>query len=172
MNRIGAPAARTDKLRAVPAIAGELETLPCNKALFQPNAHQATVVVNAIERAELVRAHIVTCGKMTAEMLEALPAPWAREAILVEPDVNFRDRMKLTGVKMKLVNTLSLRCLNDIGAHRSFFRGSGEFLAPYLNADVWHLVELRGCPGVSPWFDGRLPVKCAGDLPITKSRRA
>jgi hypothetical protein len=39
---------------------------------------------------------------MTAAMLEALPALWTREAILVEPGINFRDRLKLTGVKMKL----------------------------------------------------------------------
>jgi hypothetical protein len=132
MNRIGAPATSADKFRAVRAIAGELETLPSDKALFQPNAHEAAVVGNAIERAELVRAHTVTCGKMPAEMLEPLPALWAREAILVEPGVNFCDRMKLTRVKMKLVNALSLRCWNDAGAHRSFFRASGESLVPYL----------------------------------------
>jgi hypothetical protein len=40
-------------------------------------------VANAIELAKLVRAHIVTYGKMTAEKLEALPALWAKEAILV-----------------------------------------------------------------------------------------
>ena len=70
-----APAASADKLRVVPAIARELETLPINETLFQTNAHQAAVVGNAVKRAELVRAHIVTRGKMTAEMLEALPAP-------------------------------------------------------------------------------------------------
>ena len=102
MNRIRAPAARADKPRAVPAIAGELETLPINETLFKTSAHQATIVGNAVERAELVRAHIVTRGKMTAEMLEVLPAPWATEAITIEPGVNRRDRMKLTRIQIRL----------------------------------------------------------------------
>ena len=103
MNRIGASALSTDKLRAMPAIASELETLPINKALFQTSPHQATVVGNTVERAELVGANIVTRGKMTAEMLEALVTPWAKEALAIEPSVDFRDRMKLDGVNRDFV---------------------------------------------------------------------
>jgi|HubBroStandDraft_6_1064221.scaffolds.fasta_scaffold519731_2 hypothetical protein len=66
---------------------------------------------------------------MTAEMLEAFPALWAKEAILAEPGVNFRDRMKLIRAKMKLVNGFSLRCLNDIGAP-VLVAQSEEFLFP------------------------------------------
>ena len=125
MNRIGTPSPRADKFRAMSPIARELETLPGNEALFQPNAHQASVMGNAIQLAELVRPHIVSRGEMTAEVLEAVPALGARETLLVEPRINFCDRMKLTTAKMKLVNMTSLRCLNDIGAHRSFFRDRG-----------------------------------------------
>lgn len=57
---------------------------------------------NSVESAELVRAHIVTRGKVTAEMLEAFTAPWAWEAIPVEPGVNRRDRMKLTRIQIRL----------------------------------------------------------------------
>jgi hypothetical protein len=39
MNRIGAPPASSDKLRAVAAITGKLEALPSSKAFFQTNAH-------------------------------------------------------------------------------------------------------------------------------------
>jgi len=35
---------------------------------------------------------------MTAEMLEALAAPWAKQAIAIEPGVDLRDRMKLNGI--------------------------------------------------------------------------
>jgi hypothetical protein len=94
MNRVGVPATRADKLRAVSVIAGKLEPLPINEALFQTNAHQATVVGNAVEHAELFRAHFVARSEMTAEMLEALSAPWAKQAFTIEPGVDFRDRLK------------------------------------------------------------------------------
>ena len=40
----------------------------------------------------------MTRGKMTAEMLEAIAAPWAKQTLAIEPGVDLRDRMKLTGV--------------------------------------------------------------------------
>lgn len=60
MNRIGASALRTDKLRAMCDIPGELETLPVHQTLFQTRAHQAAVVRNTVERTELVGAHFVS----------------------------------------------------------------------------------------------------------------
>jgi hypothetical protein len=102
MNRIRAPAASADEPRAVTAVAGELETLPSNETPFKTSAHQAAIVGNAVESAELVRAYMVTRGKMTAEMLEVLPALWAREAITIEPGINRRDRMKLTRIQIRL----------------------------------------------------------------------
>src|SRR5579872_3151177 len=98
MNRIRAFAASADKLRAMPTIASEFETLSINQALFQTNPHQAPIVGNTVQRAELVRAHIVTCGKMTAEMLEALPAPRATEPLTVQPSVDLRYGVKLARV--------------------------------------------------------------------------
>ena len=89
------------------AIAGQLETLAINQTSFQTNPHQAAVVGNTVERAELVGAHIVTRGKMTAEMLEALAAPWAKEALAIEPGVDFCDRMKLGRVNFGLSFFLS-----------------------------------------------------------------
>ena len=124
MNRIRAPAARADKPRAVAAIAGELETLPINETLFKTSAHQATIVGNAVERAELVRAHIVTRGKMTAEMLEVLPAPWATEAITIEPGVNRRDRMKLTRIQIRLSIARMTSALTAV-ASSAVFRMNG-----------------------------------------------
>jgi hypothetical protein len=91
MNRIRAAAPSADKLRTVTAIARELQPLPIDETLFQTNAHQSTVVRNAMERTELVRAYIVFRSKMTAEMHETLSAAWAKEALPVEPGVNLRD---------------------------------------------------------------------------------
>ena len=96
MDRIGASAASADKLRTMPTVAGEFETLSINQTLFEPNPHQAPVVGNSVQRAKLVRPHIVGRGKMTAEMLETLAASWAQQPLAIEPGVNFRDRMKLT----------------------------------------------------------------------------
>ena len=102
MNRIGAAAASADELRAVPVITGELETLPIGETPFKTRAHQAAIVRNAVLSTELVRTHIVACRKMTAEMLEAFSATWAREAIPIEPGVNCYDRMKLTRNQIRL----------------------------------------------------------------------
>jgi hypothetical protein len=38
---------------------------------------------------------------MTAEMLEALLALWAREAIPIKPGVNRRDRIKLMRIQIR-----------------------------------------------------------------------
>ena len=94
----------------MPAIAGKLETLPISETFFKTNAHQPPIVRNTIQNAELVRAHIVTRGNMTAEMLKALPAPWAWEAIPIEPSVNRSDRMKLTWIQIRLSH-----CSSNIG---------------------------------------------------------
>lgn len=44
----------------------------------------------------------MTCGEMTAEMLEALAALWAKETLAIEPSVDIRDRMKLNRVNLCL----------------------------------------------------------------------
>jgi len=80
------------------AIAGQLEPLPVDHALFQARPDQSAVVRNTVERAELVRAHVVTRGKMTAEMLEPFAAARTQDALAIEPCIDFRDRMKLTGI--------------------------------------------------------------------------
>ena len=100
----------------------ELETLPDRRTPFKTRAYQAAIVRNSVESAELVRAHIVTRGKVTAEMLEAFTAPWAWEAIPVEPGVNRRDR-----IKIDQDSNSSLHCSNEICTRRSlvergFFR--------------------------------------------------
>ncbi len=156
MNRIGASAASADELRAVPAIAGELETLPINQTFLQPNPHQPAVVRNAVERTELVGAHIVTRGKMTAEMLEALPAPWAREALAIEPGVNFRDRMKLTRVQICLsVTRMTAHSpRSPLRTRSSRLRAaslaSREFWLP-IQPDVWRPRGVSPCPR-STWI--------------------
>ncbi len=81
-------------------IARKLEPLPVDQALFQTRADQAAVMGNTVERAKLIGAHFVSRGKMTAEVLEALAASWAEQALAIEPGVNFRDGMKLTGVNV------------------------------------------------------------------------
>ncbi len=91
MNRIGTSALGADELGAMGDIAGKLETLPVYQTLLETRAHQTAVVRNPIERTELVGAYFVSRGKMTAEMLEALAASWAKQALAIEPRVDFCD---------------------------------------------------------------------------------
>jgi hypothetical protein len=72
VHRIGAAPERSDKLRAMPAIASQLEPLAIDQALFQARPHQAAVMGNTVECAEFIGAHLVTRSQVTAEMLEAL----------------------------------------------------------------------------------------------------
>lgn len=102
MHRVGAPALGADELCPMPGVARQLEALPIDQALFQARTHQAAVMRNTVERAELVGAHVVTRRQMAAEMLEALAASRAHNALAIEPCVDFRDRMKLTGVNLCL----------------------------------------------------------------------
>jgi len=102
MNGIGTSAPSADKFRAMPAIASEFETLSIDQTLLQTSAHQAAIMGNTVQRAELVGTHVVTRRKMTPEMLEALATPWAKQALAIEPGVNFRDRMKLTRINFCL----------------------------------------------------------------------
>jgi hypothetical protein len=62
------------------------------------DSYQPPVVRNTVERAKLVRAHLVTCSKVSAEMLEALPASGAQEALVFEPGIDFCNRTKLTRI--------------------------------------------------------------------------
>lgn len=98
MNRVWAPTLRADKPRAMPDVAGKLETLPVHQALLQTSTHQAAVVRNTVERTELVGAHLVGRRKMTAQMFEALAAFWTKQALTIEPRIDFRDRMELTRI--------------------------------------------------------------------------
>jgi hypothetical protein len=49
----------------------------------------------------------MTCGEMTAEMLEALAASWAKETLAIEPGVDVCDRMKLARINFGLSFFLS-----------------------------------------------------------------
>jgi len=71
----------------------------------------------------------VTRGEVTAEMLEAFTAPWAWEAIPVEPGVNRRDRMKLARTQIRLsiarhstvVASSAVFRMNGAAVNRDFF---------------------------------------------------
>ncbi len=133
MNRVRPSALGADKLRAMRNIARELETLPVYEALFQTRADQAAVMGNTVERAKLIGAHLVSRGKMTAEVLEALAAPWAKQALAIEPGVNFRDGMKLTRINVGLSFLTNEGAVPLVAASDAFygkilpFRGDREF---------------------------------------------
>jgi hypothetical protein len=93
-------------------------------------------VGNAVLSAELVCTHIVTRGKMTAEMLEAFTAPWARKAISIEPGVNRRDRMKLSRIQIRLSITRMTSALSAVPwsavlLGRMASRGESGISVPY-----------------------------------------
>jgi len=147
MNRVGAPALGADKLGPMPGVARELQALPIDEALFQARTHQAAVMRNTIERAEFVGAHVVTGRQMTAEMLEALAASRAHDALAIEPCVHFRDRMKLTGVNL----CLSLvRIAKQFAGSVLLMRSGRARAASLANENLLSIRQTHGDPKSSP----------------------
>jgi hypothetical protein len=109
-------------------------------------------VGDTVKRAKLVGTHIMTCGEMTPEMLEAFAAPWAKETLAIEPSVDIRDRMKLNRINFCLSYDRAVRIF--AAANALFWANAGAASWRVRNFFCFLIRQTHGDPISSPFVAG------------------